>query len=68
MFISHCGRLSMIEAVYRGVPVVGVPIMIDQTSNLQLLISKNVAVKLDFMTLTKERVLAAVRAILGNDR
>lgn len=68
MFISHCGRLSMIEAVYRGVPVVGVPIMIDQTSNLQLLISKNVAVKLDFLTLTKESVLAAVRAILGNDR
>ncbi|PNF21498.1 UDP-glucuronosyltransferase 2B19 [Cryptotermes secundus] len=67
MFISHCGRLSTIEAVYRGVPVVGVPIMIDQTSNLQLLISKNVAVKLDFLTLTKESVLAAVREILDND-
>jgi glucuronosyltransferase len=68
MFISHCGRLSMIEAVYRAVPIVGVPIMIDQNSNLQLLISKNVAVKLDFLTLTKESVLAAVRTILDKDR
>jgi glucuronosyltransferase len=68
MFISHCGRLSMIEAAYKGVPVVGVPIMIDQNPNLQLLISKNVAVKLDFLTLTKESVLAAVRTILDNDR
>jgi UDP:flavonoid glycosyltransferase YjiC (YdhE family) len=58
----------MIEAAYRGVPVVGVPIIIDQISNLQLLISKNVAVKLDFLTLTKGRVLAAVRTILDTDR
>jgi glucuronosyltransferase len=68
MFISHCGRLSTIEAAYRGVPVVGVPIMIDQNPNLELLIFKNVAVRLDFLTLTKESVLAAVRKILDNDR
>jgi glucuronosyltransferase len=68
MFISHCGRQSTIEAAYRGVPVVGVPIMIDQNPNLELLISKNVAVRLDFLTLTKESVLAAVRKILDDDR
>jgi glucuronosyltransferase len=68
MFISHCGRLSTIEAAYRGVPVVGVPIMIDQNPNLELLISKKAAVRLDFLTLTKESVLAAVRSILDDDR
>jgi glucuronosyltransferase len=68
MFISHCGRLSTIEAAYRGVPVVGVPITIDQNPNLELLVSKNAAVRLDFLTLTKESVLAAVRKILDDDR
>ncbi|XP_069696524.1 UDP-glucosyltransferase 2-like [Periplaneta americana] len=66
LFISHCGRLSVIEAILRGVPIVGVPFFMDQMLNLQKCIARGVAVKLDFLTLTKESVLTAVKEVLNN--
>ncbi|PSN50535.1 UDP-glucuronosyltransferase 2B18 [Blattella germanica] len=65
-FISHCGKLSTTESVYRGVPVIGVPFFADQWLNLQQMMGKGVAVKLDFLTLTKESVLKSIREILNN--
>jgi glucuronosyltransferase len=68
MFITHCGKMSTIEAAYRGVPVVGIPFFFDQHANLKKLIVKGLGVKLDYRTLTKESILSAVREILHNDR
>ncbi|PSN47387.1 hypothetical protein C0J52_11157 [Blattella germanica] len=67
-FISHCGKMSTTESLYRGVPVIGVPFLADQWLNLQQMMAKGVAVKLDFMTLTKESVLSSVLEILNNKR
>jgi Glycosyl transferases, related to UDP-glucuronosyltransferase len=60
--------MSSIEAVYRGVPVVGMPIFFDQNANIKKFLAKGLGVKLDYRTLTKESVLSAVREILNNDR
>jgi glucuronosyltransferase len=68
MFITHCGRMSSIEAAYRGVPVVGIPFFFDQHPNLQRFLAKGLGVKLDYRTLTKESILSAVRESLNNDR
>ncbi|KAJ4431911.1 hypothetical protein ANN_20517 [Periplaneta americana] len=67
LFITHCGRMSMIETVYRGVPVVGVPLFADQFSVLTILQSRGAAVGLDYPTLTKESILVAVREVLNNE-
>ncbi|KAJ4431906.1 hypothetical protein ANN_20512 [Periplaneta americana] len=66
MFITHCGRLSMLEAVYRGVPVVGIPLIMDQPSNLKLILDRKGGVHLDYHTLSKESILQAVKKVLGN--
>jgi UDP:flavonoid glycosyltransferase YjiC (YdhE family) len=68
MFITHCGKMSSIEASYRGVPIVGIPLFLDQRLNLQKLVTKGVGVQLEYSSLTKETVLMAVREILNNDR
>ncbi|KAJ9581435.1 hypothetical protein L9F63_023367, partial [Diploptera punctata] len=68
MFISHCGKMSSLESIFRGVPVVGIPFFIDQNLNIAKLISKGVAVKLDYTTLNKQNVLTAVQEILNNSR
>jgi glucuronosyltransferase len=68
MFITHGGKMSSLEAVYRGVPVVGIPFFLDQEANVQKFVAKGLGVKLDYSTLTKESILSAVREILNNDR
>jgi len=68
MFITHGGKMSGLEAVYRGVPVVGMPFLFDQKANVEKFLAKGLGVKLDYSTLTKESILSAVREILNNDR
>jgi UDP:flavonoid glycosyltransferase YjiC (YdhE family) len=66
--MTHGGKMSSIEAAYRGVPVVGIPFFLDQKANVQKFLAKGLGVKLDYSTLTKESTLSAVREILNNDR
>ncbi|KAJ4428440.1 hypothetical protein ANN_24477, partial [Periplaneta americana] len=66
VFITHCGRLSMMEAIYRMVPIVGIPFFIDQHFNMKLMLERGVAVHVDYNTLSKESVLSAVREVLSN--
>jgi UDP:flavonoid glycosyltransferase YjiC (YdhE family) len=68
MFITHCGKMSTMEATYRGVPIVGVPLFLDQNINIKKLVSKGVGVELDYSSVTKETVLNALREVLNNDR
>jgi UDP:flavonoid glycosyltransferase YjiC (YdhE family) len=68
MFITHCGMMSSMEAAYRGVPIVGIPFILDQKVNARKFVKRGLGVLLYYDTLTKESVLTAVREILNNDR
>ena len=65
---SHTGRLSTQEAVWHGVPVIGMPFYMDQRRNIQELVSKGAGVHLDFETLTTETILLAFDEILNKTR
>jgi len=60
--------LSAQEAVYCGVPMVGIPFVSDQKLNMQNLASKGVAVVLDRKHITRERLLTALRTVLYDPR
>ncbi|XP_069691990.1 UDP-glucosyltransferase 2-like [Periplaneta americana] len=66
LFITHGGRLSMMEAIYRAVPLIVLPLVTDQYANMRLMLDKGVAVQLDYKSLTKEAVLSAMKEILSN--
>jgi UDP:flavonoid glycosyltransferase YjiC (YdhE family) len=68
LFISHAGIHSTQEAIYHGVPVVGIPFMADQFSNIIKLSSRGVGVELVYLTLSKQSILDAVKTVLGNHR
>lgn len=68
LFITHAGMLSSQEAVYHGVPVVGIPFLADQFSNIFKLSTRGVGVQLDYHTLSKQSILNAVHTVLGNHR
>ncbi|XP_046981243.1 UDP-glucosyltransferase 2-like [Schistocerca americana] len=68
LFISHGGIHSLQEAVYHGVPVLGIPILGDQNVNLIRAEAKGYAVKLLFHNITEESLLWAISEVLTQQK
>lgn len=66
LFVAHGGTNGLYEAIYHGVPVLGVPLLFDQTDNLVRLQARGAARMLDMATLTPEIFLAALKDVLFN--
>ncbi|XP_017784593.1 PREDICTED: UDP-glucuronosyltransferase 2B15-like [Nicrophorus vespilloides] len=64
-FISHGGLLSTIEAVYFGVPIIGIPIYADQKMNINLAVNRGYAAMVPFKELTEEKLTWALNEILN---
>lgn len=67
-FVSHGGLLSTIEAIYHGVPMLGIPIFWDQKANVATAVEKGYAVGLRYRELTEDNFEKALREILDNPR
>lgn len=67
-YVTHGGQLGTIEAVHNGVPLVGIPMYYDQHGNIQNMVDKGVAVKLGLNELTKEKILAALKTVIFDQR
>ncbi|KAL1543118.1 beta-D-glucosyl crocetin beta-1,6-glucosyltransferase [Salvia divinorum] len=46
-FVSHCGRSSITESMYFGVPVIAMPMNVDQPMNAQLMVELGVGVEVE---------------------
>lgn len=68
LFITHGGLLSCMEAVYFGVPFIGVPIYGDQHLNLAKAVAAGYGLLLQFDNITETSLTWAVKEILSNIR
>ncbi|VEN46987.1 unnamed protein product [Callosobruchus maculatus] len=68
VFVTQCGLQSVEEAVARGVPMVGMPFIADQTRNIQRLSEEGAAVGLEHTTLTKEEFKNAIFEVVNNPK
>ncbi|XP_023032274.1 uncharacterized protein LOC6643709 [Drosophila willistoni] len=68
LFITHAGKGGVTEAQYHGVPMVALPVFVDQPGNAAIMQSSGYGLSLDLLTLTKETFEAALREVLENKK
>lgn len=66
LFISHCGRQSASQALYHGVPILGLPIAFDQPRMGRRLAKRGQAVLLQWEDLTPQLIEDTVLHMLNN--
>ncbi|XP_067377062.1 UDP-glucuronosyltransferase 2B31-like [Channa argus] len=64
VFVAHGGTNGIQEAVYHGVPLVGLPLMFDQHDNFFRMEVRGVAKVLDIGTVNKDNFLEALKEVL----
>ncbi|KAM6269834.1 UDP-glucuronosyltransferase 2A2-like isoform 2-T2 [Porphyrio hochstetteri] len=65
-FITHGGTNGIYEAIYHGIPMVGIPMFADQHDNVAHMRAKGAAVQLDFSTLKTEDLVDALNTVINN--
>ncbi|XP_013870088.1 UDP-glucuronosyltransferase 2C1 [Austrofundulus limnaeus] len=64
VFVAHGGTNGIQEAIYHGVPLVGMPLMFDQQDNFFRMASRGVAKVLDYGTVNKDIFLETLKEVL----
>ncbi|XDB51441.1 hypothetical protein ABFV05_005057 [Capra hircus] len=65
-FITHGGTNGIYEAIYHGVPMVGLPLFAEQPDNINRVKAKGAAVRLDLETMSKTDLLNALKQVINN--
>ncbi|XP_072797066.1 UDP-glucuronosyltransferase 2B18 isoform X1 [Vicugna pacos] len=65
-FITHGGANGIYEAIYHGIPMVGIPLFADQPDNIAHMMAKGAAVRLDFNKMSTTDLLNALKQVINN--
>nr|AHX56946.1 UDP-glycosyltransferase 211C2 [Strigamia maritima] len=68
LFITQGGLLSLQQAVYHAVPVIGIPLFADQGVNMARVQQLHIGYTLDFNNITAEHLEYAVNKILQDEK
>lgn len=66
LFVTHCGKGSIVESQYHGVPMIGLPVFGDQPGNAKLLVDGGYGLELDYQTMSEEDFMDSINEILQN--
>uniref|UniRef100_A0A8C9PT94 UDP-glucuronosyltransferase n=1 Tax=Spermophilus dauricus TaxID=99837 RepID=A0A8C9PT94_SPEDA len=64
-FITHGGTNGIYEAIYHGIPLVGIPLFGDQPDNVMHMKAKGAALRLNFITMSSMDLLNALNAVIN---
>lgn len=67
VFITHGGLIGMQEAIYNGVPIIGVPIFSDQYNNVLLAEQTGVGKMMQYKDINQETLNKTLNEVLNND-
>ncbi|XP_008071635.1 UDP-glucuronosyltransferase 2B4-like isoform X3 [Carlito syrichta] len=66
VFITHGGTNGIYEAIYHGIPMVGIPLFADQPDNIAHMVTKGVALRVDFNTMSSTDLLNALKIVIND--
>ncbi|XP_061679884.1 UDP-glucuronosyltransferase 2C1-like isoform X2 [Syngnathoides biaculeatus] len=66
VFVTHGGINGVQEAIYHGVPIVGLPLFFDQHDNINRMQARGGAVNVDFAVLDRHNFADALVTVLHN--
>ena len=64
IFITHCGDKGQFEALYHGVPMIGMPVFADQPYNALRMVRKGFGIQLHVVDFTPDMLRSAIHEIL----
>lgn len=65
--MSHGGLMGILDALYSGVPVVGIPLFADQFSNVNFLVQNGCGLQLRWEGIDEQNIHEALTTILEDD-
>ncbi|XP_028362296.1 UDP-glucuronosyltransferase 2B31-like isoform X2 [Phyllostomus discolor] len=65
-FITHGGANGIYEAIYHGIPMVGLPLFAEQPDNIVRMKKKGAAVRLDISTMSSADFLNALKTVIND--
>ncbi|XP_053122052.1 UDP-glucuronosyltransferase 2A2-like isoform X3 [Hemicordylus capensis] len=65
-FITHGGTNGIYEAIYHGIPMVGIPMFADQPDNIAHMKAKGMALELNIHTMTSKDLVDTVNTVIHN--
>ncbi|XP_024908906.1 UDP-glucuronosyltransferase 3A1 isoform X2 [Cynoglossus semilaevis] len=68
LFITHGGQNSLLQAVYHGVPVLGIPLFGDQFDNVVRAETKGFGLSISLTDITRQLLHATIRKLLQDVR
>ncbi|CAH1789072.1 unnamed protein product [Owenia fusiformis] len=67
LFVTHCGCSSTYESIYHALPVVTIPLSVDQYKHSTQLTSRlDMGVEVDFTTLVNTTLIHAINKVIGD--
>ncbi|XP_033210444.1 2-hydroxyacylsphingosine 1-beta-galactosyltransferase-like isoform X2 [Belonocnema kinseyi] len=67
-FISHGGLHSVQEAIYYAVPIIGIPLFMDQQQNVEILVNKGMGIQLNHIEISEKSLDEALMKILKDPK
>lgn len=68
LFITHAGGLSTQEAIWHGIPMLAMPVFLDQFGNSRKSVKKGIAEQLLFADLSSSTLTEKLRLLLTNQK
>lgn len=66
--MTHGGLLSIMEAVYHAVPIIGIPVFGDQGTNIATGVSRGYAIKMPINNISEKLLIYNINEITNNPK